>query len=546
METSPKISSFLYWLCPVAAVLLVVASPPAAIATRQGSKPNVLMIAIDDLRPEFGQAFSVPEVKTPNMDKFVETGTVMQHSYVQVAVCGPSRSSILTGRRPDTTHSMSPFSWCWSNRGQFLTLPHYFKNNGYTTAGSGKLFHPDACGAADPHSLGDDKTAWTLPYFPEPECVQWGSVPCPRTKYWNNTMGDSVMVSPLDDDHLTDGQLAIHAQGRLANFSKQGIGMGDKPFFMAVGFHKPHLPHIAPKKYFDMYDVNQVSLPPNPNVPERFTKGAWYNSDEMQSYIDAHKQFPADGFSQNHPISDDDKRKHRQAYFAATSYVDAQVGRVMDALASNDYANNTIVVLWSDHGWHLGDTNSWGKCTNFESATHNTLMWRVPGKTNKGKSERLVEMLDLYPTLLELTGLPPLDYCEQDEPPTVNCLQGKSYASEFTGSTDQADLADAKQYAFSQWLYPGAIQPGLDSDASAPKPKSFHVGYTVRTRNGYRLTEYVPYNTTMFKASWSDFVPIRELYDYNADPYETVNHAYNTSYSEIVQQLHTVLNTQFS
>ena len=543
-------------LCPLA--LQVVLCFTAILTVSAVTKPNVLMIAIDDLRPQFGQAYSVPEVKTPNMDKFVETGTVMQHSYVQQAVCGPSRASILTGRRPDTTQSQFPYSWCWSVRGQFTTLPHYFREEGYITAGSGKLFHPDACGQADPHSVGDDRTAWSMPYFPEPECVQWGSVPCPKTAYWNDTMGDSVFVSDLDDDQLTDGQLATHAQALLGNFSKQGVGIGSgQPFFMAVGLHKPHLPHIAPKKYFDMYDLNETSLPPNPDVPKNFPQGAWYPSDEIRTYIDAHKQFMADGFAEVHPISDADIKMHRRAYFAATSYVDAQVGRIMDTLDSSGLSNNTIVVLWSDHGWHLGDTNSWGKCTNFETATRNTLMWRVPGGKNSGKSNRLVEMVDLYPTLLELTGLPQMRSCVGDEGPTSLCLQGESYASEFING---APVREAKKYAYTQWMY-GQIHPGDDSrgptierlqdEDVAPyhvqdrKPVVPHnIGYTVRSDAGYRLTEYYPYNHTTFSANWDGGMLAREFYDYNMDPLETVNQVHNSSYTSLINDMHTVMRAQ--
>eukprot|EP00051_Salpingoeca_urceolata_P028168 m.485386 g.485386 ORF g.485386 m.485386 type:complete len:530 (+) comp23798_c0_seq1:43-1632(+) len=498
------------------------------------ARPNVALIAIDDLRPLFGYAFNHPEVITPHMDTFLAGGMVMQNSYVQVAVCGPSRSSLLTSRRPDTTHSVGhqesdengASSWCWCQRGQFMTLPYYFRLHGYVTFGNGKIFHPDACGPADPHSLGDDKRAWTLPYFVEPECVQWGSVPCPHDKVWNGTMGDSILQSNLTDNDLTDGQLASNAEQMLAKFSNQGLGRGDNPFFMAVGFHKPHLPHIAPQKYFDMYPISSVSLPPNPKVPKNFpSPHFWYPSSEMRSYEDANAAFNRDGFSYSHPVSDDDQRAHRQAYFAASSFVDAQVGRVLAALDEHNYSNNTIVVLWSDHGWHLGNSDSWGKCTNFETGTRNTLMWRVPGQKRTGQSTRLVEMVDLFPTLAELALLPPLAACQGDQPPTVNCTQGQSYANEFFSG------GAGKQHAFSQWPY------NVDKESI--------MGYTVRAASGHRLTEYVKYDYQQHVGDWSK-VLARELYDYNIDPHETVNHAQNPQYATIVAQLHKVLVAQFS
>jgi arylsulfatase A-like enzyme len=226
---------------------------------------NVLMIAVDDLRPS-GAAFSNDEILTPNINKHFLTGngTAFQHSYVQFAWCGPSRASILTSRRPDTTHvGTGKGSWCWCQRNNknitrfecddnqlFMTLPTYFRQQGFTTAGVGKIFHPDACAGSFNHTVGDDPRAYSYyDYGVEANRTQeqWGSIPGPHDKVFNGTMGLSFYESPLPDAQQTDGMLATNAVLRFANFSRDGIGKkgANKPFFHAVGFHKPHLPHVG-------------------------------------------------------------------------------------------------------------------------------------------------------------------------------------------------------------------------------------------------------------------------------------------------------------
>jgi len=518
-------------------------------------RPNVLFISVDDLRPQFGRSFANPEVKTPNLDKFFIDGggSAMQHSYVQMAVCGPSRSSMLTGRRPDTTHVGDGIGgWCWCQRTKckegdlFMTLPTYFRQNGYTTAGNGKLFHPDACKSMDfPHTAGDDPRAWSDEYYTEGNGnfsqEQWGSIPGPQQPFFNKTMGLSFMATQLSDEEEVDGMLATNAVERFANFSRDGIGKkgANKPFFHSVGFHKPHLPHIVPQKYFDMYELENVSLPPNPRVPTGFKEENWHANGnfEMESYnLNAGPEFRKEGFSFNHPIGDQFAKAMRRGYFAAVSFIDAQIGRVLRGLEQHGFKDNTIVVLWGDHGWHLGDTNSWCKMTNFETAARTTTMWRIPGqsKASQGLNKRMVEILDLFPTLLDLTGLPRLPKCEGlDQPPSVACLQGESYASEF-GLPGLPTVAP-KKFAFTQWPYP---KWGNET--------RLRMGYTVRSTDGYRYTEYVPYNVVTFRGQWAAESEDPELYDYNLDPWETTNFALNASYAETVKELKEVLRQQYA
>lgn len=262
-----------------------------------------------------------------------------------------------------------------------MTLPTYVRQHGYVTAGNGKLFHPDACaGYGFTHQQGDDPRAYSEPYFVEANVTQeqWGTIPGPHDPVFNHTMGVSWAASPLSDEEETDGILASHGVDTLARFATHGIGKpGGRPFFLSVGLHKPHLPHIVPAKYFDMYPLESISLAPNRHVPSGFAEENWHadGNGELRSYnLNAAPAFESSNFSFHTPLNQNFSREQRRGYFAATSFMDAQVGRLLDAVEVEGYKENTIVLLWGDHGWHLGDTNSWGKMTNFESATHNTLL----------------------------------------------------------------------------------------------------------------------------------------------------------------------------
>lgn len=396
--------------------------------SKPSGRPNVVMLAADDLRPLFGESYGVPEVLTPQLDRFFlrggkagpGAGLVFRRSYVQIAVCGPSRSSILTGRRPDSTwinEIHHPSSWCWCQRGEFRSLPHYFREQGYVTGGAGKIFHPDACGGDTvnlaahswcnyTHEQGDDGNAWELQYFPRTDlvdgltadCVQYGVVPCPKSQVPNNrSMGNSSQVAPVSDLDHPDGRIASWGIATLQHFAAEGARMvartgnrrpelvgveGGRPFFLAIGVHKPHLPHIVPAKYFDLYpDVDKISLPPNPHVPSGFPAEAWFNSHEIREYTDtgppgvldaSHPlNFAAQNFSEDTPVGEATVRHIRRGYFAATSFTDAQLGRVISELEAGPFFERTITVLWSDHGWHLGDTNSWSKFTNCAHISEN-------------------------------------------------------------------------------------------------------------------------------------------------------------------------------
>lgn len=542
---------------------------------------NFLLIAVDDLRPLFGRSYGVEEVLAPNMDKhFLDSkGTVMTNSYVQIAVCGPSRSSILTSRRPDSTHvgvqgGTMVNDWCWCQRSDckedelFMTLPTYLARHGFVTSGTGKIYHPDACtnmhqphsyGHKFAHAVGDDFRAWNHGTYgvegrlekPERNVIeryseeQFGSIPGPFFTEFKGTTGDSWLpVQNITDEQEVDGLLATDAISRLQDFSQNSIGgasADEKPFFLAVGFHKPHLPHNVPAKYFDLYDRDNISLPPSRFPPVGFLEENWHadGTAEMATYnnnVQALDQ--KDGtFGFEKPLNESKTRELRHGYFAATTFIDAQIGRVMDALEASGFANNTAVAVWSDHGWHLGDANAWCKMTNYETATRNTLLWRIPGQSpqSQGQNSRLTEMVDFFPTVTDLLGVPPLDKCEGvDQPPTVECVQGESYADEFF-PTERSSTP--KTHAFSQWAFPVW---------QSPNASVFRMGYTVRSADGYRLTKYVPYDDNVtFKGNWSVDLGPGELYDYNTDRWESTNHVNDPKYAQKVAELETVLRQQY-
>ena len=348
-------------------------------------KLNVLFIVTDDLSVTL-HSFDKEGIITPNIDKLASQGRIFTRAYCQVALCNPSRASVMTGRYP---HELG----IWRNeshfRGKFpkiKTLPGRFKEQGYHTAGIGKIYHNWA------QSIEGDAQSWT-----DPQVHHWGAHYMdwyvPGRFYEMHTdlkKGPAVQCVDVPDEAYIDGRTANNAINKLRELQ-------EVPFFLAVGFWKPHLPFNAPKKYWDMYDRD--NLPPlryeGPieGVPEI----AYVNSNEGRSYTDVPKKGP---------IPEDKKQELRHGYYAAISYVDAQIGRVVDELQRLGLSDNTIVVLISDHGYHAGEHGQFGKWTNFEIGTRVPLIIANPGIPQPGiESASLVELVDLYPTILDLCGI---------------------------------------------------------------------------------------------------------------------------------------------
>jgi arylsulfatase A-like enzyme len=371
--------------------------PPSAplVSAAPAPKYNVLFIIADDLRPALG-AYGNTVVKTPNIDALAARGTRFDHAYAQFPLCNPSRSSLLNGRYPTQTGIMDNNTYFRAKHSDYVTLPQYFKEHGYATLRTGKIFHGGI----------DDQISWTEGGEPvdtaiinrPPSRIALGTAPSdqpeiePQGRTPNASESSSDRIVVLDDDGESHGDYKVATRAVQYLESHK-----DKPFFLAVGFVKPHSPPTAPKKFFDLYDPDKIPLPPDfaprPSAPPGFPE------------ISISKR-NADLFI-GRDASPKAAREMIRAYYASTSFMDAQVGRVVEALDRLGLRENTIIVFWGDHGYHLGEKGKWSKAYSlFDVALRVPLIVAIPG----GKAQvttRTVQLLDMYPTLAELCGLPP-------------------------------------------------------------------------------------------------------------------------------------------
>lgn len=452
--------------------------------------PNVLFIAVDDLRPELG-CYGQP-VKSPHIDRLAREGMVFERAYVQVALCMPSRASMLTGRRPDTTGVVDFTVRFREVLPGVVTLPQHFKNHGHHAAGFGKIFHHD------------DKASWSEPLFQSRKAeyhtefgrkvLGWLTEDHRRLTYvWD--LGDGITKTKrpgglpweapeVADNALQDGDIADAAIAKMTLLK-------DRPFFLAVGFLKPHLPFIAPRKYFDLYDPGTIVPAGNPYPPKDAPKHATYNWNDLRHYY---------GIPDVGPVSGQQARELKHAYYACVSYTDAQVGRLLRQLDELGLRERTIVVLWGDHGWQLGEHGMWDKHSNFETSTRIPLIVRAPGY-RPGRTKALVESVDIYPTLCELAALP-LD----------GGLEGRSFVPLLVSPEREWKAAAFSQY---QRVIPGhgTNNPGM--------------GYSMRT-DRFRYTEWRVKGTG--HRSY-------ELYDHATDPDENVNVAGRPEHAARMKQL---------
>ncbi len=403
-------------------VIISLATTAWAVAQR-----NVVWVMADDLRPQLG-CYGDPVVKSPHIDQFATRALRFEHAYVQCAVCSPSRNSMLSGLRPNTTGLRGFGIKVREVVPDIVTLPQHFKNHGYETRAFGKIFH-----IYDESMLGDedDPESWSKPTR-WPEVPVWGPEQnalrdrlireakragkefdhphdWPRAETWDD--------SDLPDDQMQDGDTTAAVEDYLA--SRRGK---NQPFFLAVGFLRPHLPFNAPKKYWDLYDPQKLDLPGFRKLPEgapawAVTQGLVRNYYNMPDLKNADTAF---------------LQRYLQAYLACISYVDACFGRLITALDQSGHADNTIIVFMGDHGYQMGEYNSWGhKHSNFEISTRTPLMISAPNMRRAGASSKeLVEFLDLYPTLCDLAELPQPGH-----------LEGISFAKLLDGTGNVRDAA---------------------------------------------------------------------------------------------------------
>jgi len=512
---------------------LLVISNGIIAQQKKSNKPNILFIAVDDLKPILG-CYGNTLVKTPNIDRLAKISTVFNKNYCQQAICGPTRASIMTGTRPDVTQVWNLTTQMRDVNPNVVTLPQYLISQGYETSGIGKIYHPSsAIGGVDPVS-------WSIPYLklkesdfpadlgspangqyqlPETKARMTPEIIAERKKQSKDLAsndenpksikGPSVECIDLPDNAYQDGVNALLAKEQIIKLSK-----GDKPFFMAVGFSKPHLPFVSPKKYWDLYKREDM---PIASFQEHSKNGpliAYHQSGELRNYLDIPEfaTLPSDSLRIGLKLEKQKELIH--GYYAAVSYLDAQVGVLLNTLESLGTLNNTIIVLWGDHGWHLGDHDLWHKHTNFEEATRAPLIIAGPG-IKSGKTNSLTEFVDVFPTICDLAGVP-----------IPNKLDGLSLKPLMLNNS-----AKVNDYSISQ--YPRKLKK-LEMIKKGYTDYKM-MGYSLRT-DKYRFTIWMnnftskqPYNESQVYAS--------EMYDYVKDPLEKVNVVNEKDYATISKEL---------
>jgi iduronate 2-sulfatase len=464
------------------------------------AKPNILFIAVDDLRPELG-CYGVKHAKTPNIDRLATRGMVFDKAYCAQAVCSPSRTAILTGLRPDTTKVWDLDTHFRDAQWHCVTLPQHFRSNGYHTVGLGKLEHhgfEDGPSWSEPRwfpggqMVSVDEKDWTKHTVTKFEGVK-SEFANPLTDVPNRKGGKSgkqgaaYEVSPKSDDELPDGAVAVEAVKRLAALKAAG-----KPFFLGVGFVKPHLPFVAPKKYWDMHDAETIPGPAFESYPEGTPSFVGHDNGELHSYP---------GVPAGNPIPADFAKTLRHGYNACISFIDAQVGRLLDALDKEGLSDNTVIVLWGDHGWQLGEHGLWHKHTNFEIAARAPLLIALPKSSTAGRHcAAPVEFVDVYPTLADVCGL--------QVPQGLAGMSLKPYL--------ENPHAPMQKPAIS--VYPKSSK---DHGGSL-------MGYSVRTEQ---------WRGTFWRKRNAADIGFIELYDEKNDPNETVNLATKLEHAALIESL---------
>jgi arylsulfatase A-like enzyme len=497
--------------------ILIATAACMGLSCLASAKPkNVLFIAVDDLKPILN-AYGSTEAITPNIDRLASAGTVFLNAHCQQALCGPSRVSVLTGFYPDTIgiYGMGNQSNLREKYPDIVTIPQHFKNNGYNTIGTGKIY--------DPRNVeGDwngpqDAIAWTTFFGKNPFNARTGApfrggYHDPALKDLMNKLNAEGRAKGLKGKELTfyvrdnGGGPAVesydvpddaYSDGAIANRGIEQLEMlkqSNQPFFLALGFLKPHLPFIAPKKYWDLYDREKLELAPFQHYPEGAPECAETNYVEARTYSGV----PVEG-----EISEATQRELLHAYLACVSYVDAQIGKVLDALVKTGKAQDTMVVLWGDHGFHLGDKQLWGKHTNYEQSTRSPLIIANAG-TPPGRSVSPVNFIDIFPTLCELTGLD-----------TPEGLDGKS-------------------------LLPILEDPNasIQNYAASIYPHNGYWGIAIRTERYRYVTWYKGSQSKVWQGQrFADEPSFTELYDYEKDPDERKNLSGNPEYKAVEDRL---------
>jgi uncharacterized sulfatase len=456
---------------------------------------NVLFIVSDDLTNNTLGCYGSPVGKSPNIDKLAAKGVLFNRAYCQFPLCNPSRSSFLTGLRPDTTKVYENTTQFRKNIPNVQTLPQTFHKAGYYVARVGKLYHYGVPGQIGTNGL-DDPASWEKvgnPKGRDKDDEDLIFTLTPELK-GSNRFGATLSWLAADgtDAEQTDGKIADDTI-KLLEANK------DKAFFLACGFFRPHTPYVAPKKYFEMYPVDKLELP---HVPEKHRE-----SGPAPAFESARKE--------QDTMTDAQRRQAIQAYYASTSFMDAQVGKVLDALEKLKLADKTIVVFISDHGYHLGEHGLWQKMSLFENSTRVPLVIYDPRAKGNGKAcGRTVELVDLHVTLSELAGLS----LPNGSDPKVPAVEGNS-------------LKPLLDNPSAKWDKPALTQVSRGTPTTTGQPMGknpWFMGYSVRTER-YRYTE------------WDSGKKGSQLYDYEKDPDELKNLVDDPAYVAVVKQMQALL-----
>ncbi len=475
-----------YFIVLLIAVIFASCQPEA-------KRPNILFIAVDDLRTELG-SYGNTQIKSPNIDQLGSEGLIFNRSYCQQPICMASRASLMSGLRPDTLNIYNCESLEADAPG-ILTLDQHFENNGYEIWAAGKIYH---------HGVDYEVQLGDAYQRVETEQVGRGYLSDEAIKmveeydawYRENRnqagggRGPAFEWPDVPDNAYHDGKMTDMAIEKLTS-----LKTSDKPFFMAVGYKKPHLPFNAPKKYWDMYEADKIAPAENPYHPENVSQYFDYNFGELRNYYGIPKGDSA--------FSDTLNRTLKHGYYASVSYIDAQIGRLLNELKSSGLDENTIVILWGDHGWKLGEHGMWCKHTQFHVDNHVPLIIKAPGHT-AAKTDALVEFVDIYPSLCEMAGLELPDH-----------LQGTSFVPLVENPNKKW-----KEGALSYW-----------PESNRGNPEKVVMGYTVQT-DRYRYTEWVRVSTGELLA--------RDLFDHQTDPDENKSIA-NTENEKLMQKLSKLL-----
>ncbi|WP_367388012.1 sulfatase [Lewinella sp. LCG006] len=484
---------------------------------QKNDQKNILFIAVDDLKPLLS-VYGHNEMHTPNFDRLAAMGATFTNAHVQYAVCGPSRASIMTGTFPDETKVWDLHTDFRESAPSLISMPEYLIHQGYETTAIGKIYHKGSS------AEGHDGKSWSIPHqLPENYPVAYGE---PAFSYYQNPETKARMTA-LTEEGQAKG---LKGNGKLRNYvfehlkpstesadvpdaayqdglytlaaidMLEKLKAGDKPFFLGVGYQKPHLPFVAPQRYWDMYDRSKIDLSPFQELSEGTPQIAYHSFGELRAYSDIDNDL-----RQGDVLPEDKQRELIHGYMACVSYIDAQLGMLLDALEKKGLAENTVIVLWGDHGFHLGDHTLWCKHSNFEQATHIPLMFAGPGVEAGAQVSQPVNLVDVFPTLFELSGVTPSAQ-----------TTGKSLVPLLDGN-DKTTLA--QDYAISQYQ----------------RNKNNTMGYSLRT-DRYRYTEWVE-EFRSYQPYGKNKVSGVELYDYETDPNETRNLAGDPAYAKVVMEM---------